>query len=68
MLFEAEEPKPGAGGKVTLWTNYKQIGEGRLEKTVPVAFSSYAGNDIGRHNTASWSTSPTSTTAPRRAR
>jgi len=50
MLFEADAPKPGSGGKVTLWCNDKQIGEGRLDKTVPVAFSSYAGMDIGRDN------------------
>jgi arylsulfatase len=50
MLFEADAPKPGSGGKVTLWANGRQIGEGRLEHTVPVAFSSYSGMDIGRDN------------------
>ncbi len=50
MLFEADAPKPGAGGKVTLWANDKQIGEGRLEHTVPIAFTSYSGMDIGRDN------------------
>jgi arylsulfatase len=50
MLFEADQPKPGSGGKVTLWANDKQIGEGRLDHTVPVAFSSYSGMDIGRDN------------------
>ena len=50
MLFEADEAKPGSGGKVTLWANDKQIGEGRLDKTVPIAFTSYAGMDIGRDN------------------
>jgi arylsulfatase len=50
MLFEADETKPGTGGAVTLWANDRQIGEGRLDKTVPVAFSSYAGMDIGRDN------------------
>ena len=35
---------------MTLWANDKQIGEGRLDKTVPVAFTSYAGMDIGRDN------------------
>ncbi len=50
MLFEADESKPGTGGKVTLWANGTQIGEGRLDRTVPVAFSSYAGMDIGRDN------------------
>ena len=50
MLFEADAPMPGSGGKVTLWANDKQIGEGRLDKTVPIAFTSYAGMDIGRDN------------------
>ena len=50
MLFEADEPKPGTGGTVTLWANDKQIGSGRIDHTVPVAFSSYAGMDIGRDN------------------
>jgi arylsulfatase A-like enzyme/uncharacterized membrane protein len=50
MLFQADEPKPGAGGNVTLWANDRQIGEGRLEHTVPIAFSSYSGMDISRDN------------------
>jgi arylsulfatase len=50
MLFEADEPKPGTPGKVTLWANDQQIGEGRLDHTVAVAFSSYAGMDVGRDN------------------
>jgi len=50
MLFETDQPKPGSGGTVTLWANGTQIGEGRLDHTVPVAFSSYAGMDIGRDN------------------
>ena len=32
MLFEADEPKPGSGGNVTLWANDEQIGEGRIER------------------------------------
>jgi len=50
MLFEADENKPGTGGKVTLWANDRQIGEGRMPRTVPVMFSSYAGMDVGRDN------------------
>ncbi|HEX6663451.1 MAG TPA: arylsulfatase [Gaiellaceae bacterium] len=50
MLLEADEANPGAGGRVTLWANGEQIGEGRVEKTVPIAFSTYAGMDIGRDN------------------
>jgi arylsulfatase len=50
MLFEADAPKPGTPGSVTLWANDRQIGEGRIERTVPVAFSSYSGMDISRDN------------------
>ena len=50
MLFEAQENKPGTGGTVTLWANGKQVGEGAMPHTVAVAFSSYAGMDIGRDN------------------
>jgi arylsulfatase len=50
MLFETDEPKPGSGGNVTLWANDEQIGEGRLDKTIPISPTSYAGMDIGRDN------------------
>jgi arylsulfatase A-like enzyme/uncharacterized membrane protein len=50
MLFEIDEPKPGSGGKVTLWANDEQIGEGRLNHTIPVIATSYAGMDVGRDN------------------
>ena len=50
MLFEADEPKPGTGGKVTLWAGDKQIGEGRLDKTISLIFTTYAGMDMGRDN------------------
>jgi arylsulfatase A-like enzyme/uncharacterized membrane protein len=50
MLFEADEPKPGAGGKVSLWANDKQIGEGALDKTISLIFTTYAGMDVGRDN------------------
>ncbi|HET6869270.1 MAG TPA: arylsulfatase [Solirubrobacteraceae bacterium] len=50
MLFETDEPKPGSGGTVTLWANGEQIGEGRLDHTIPIAPTSYAGMDIGRDN------------------
>jgi arylsulfatase len=50
MLFAADEAKPGTGGTVTLWANGTVIGEGKMPHTVPVAFSSYAGMDIGRDN------------------
>ncbi len=50
MLFEIDEPKPGAGGKVTLWANDKQIGEGTMPHTVAMLFTTYAGMDMGRDN------------------
>jgi len=50
MLFEADEPKPGSGGKVTLFAGEDKIGEGVLPRTVPLAYTSYAGMDIGRDN------------------
>lgn len=50
MLFEADEPIPGTGGQVTLYADDKKIGEGNMPKTVAVAFSSYAGMDVGRDN------------------
>ncbi len=50
MLFESDEPKPGSGGTVTLWAGEEKIGEGKLDRTVPIAFSSYAGMDVGRDN------------------
>ena len=50
MLFDADKPQPGTGGTVTLWANGTVIGEGKMAHTVPVAFSSYAGLDIGRDN------------------
>jgi arylsulfatase len=50
MLFEADEPNPGAGGKVTLSIDDEVVGEGRLDRTVPAAFTSYSGMDVGRDN------------------
>lgn len=50
MLFESDEAKPGSGGRVTLWAGEEQIGEGRLERTIPITATSYAGMDVGRDN------------------
>ncbi len=50
MLFESDEMKPGSGGTVTLWADDEQIGHGRLDHTIPIAATSYAGMDIGRDN------------------
>jgi arylsulfatase len=50
MLFEIDEPKPGSGGTVTLWANGRQIGEGRLDHTCAMLFTTYAAMDMGRDN------------------
>ena len=50
MQFDADETKPGTGGVASLWANGSRIGEGRIDRTVPLAFSSYAGMDIARDN------------------
>jgi arylsulfatase A-like enzyme/uncharacterized membrane protein len=50
MLFDIDEPRPGSGGTVTLWANGKQIGEGRLDHTCSMLFTTYAGMDMGRDN------------------
>ncbi|MCV7149942.1 arylsulfatase [Mycolicibacterium pyrenivorans] len=50
MLFEIDTPTPGSGGTVTLYAGDEKIGEGDMPKTVPVAFTSYAGMDVGRDN------------------
>ncbi|POY12135.1 arylsulfatase, partial [Mycobacterium kansasii] len=50
MLFESTQPVPGSGGRVTLWADDELIGEGDMPQTVPLAFSSYAGMDIGCDN------------------
>ena len=50
LQFEADAPKPATGGQVTLYVNDRPVGGGRIEHTVPVRFSAYAGMDIGRDN------------------
>ena len=50
MQFDADAPKPATGGQVTLFVNDKPVGGGRMDHTVPVRFSGYAGMDIGRDN------------------
>ena len=50
MLFEADEPKPGTGGKVTLLANGEEVGEGYIPQTVAMLYTTYAGMDIGRDN------------------
>ncbi len=50
MEFAADAAKPATGGVVTLFINDKPVGHGRMEHTVPIRFSGYAGMDIGRDN------------------
>ena len=50
MEFAADAPKPATGGEVTLFINDRAVGTGRMEHTVPIRFSGYAGMDIGRDN------------------
>jgi arylsulfatase len=50
MEFAADAPKPATGGEVTLYINDQPVGKGRMDHTVPIRFSAYAGMDIGRDN------------------
>jgi len=50
MQFDADAAKPATGGKVTLFVDDRPVGEGRMDHTVPIRFSGYAGMDIGRDN------------------
>ena len=50
LEFEADAPKPATGGQVTLFVNDKPVGGGRMDHSVPVRFSGYAGMDVGRDN------------------
>ncbi len=50
MEFVADGAKPATGGDVTLFVNDEQVGKGRMDFTVPIRFSGYAGMDIGRDN------------------
>ncbi len=50
LQFDADQQRPATGGTVSLYANAAKIGEGRMERTVPVRFSGYAGMDIGRDN------------------
>jgi arylsulfatase len=50
MEFAADAAKPATGGQVTLFVNGAEVGGGRMDHTVPMRFSAYAGMDIGRDN------------------
>ena len=43
-------PQPATGGDIRLFANGQEIGKGRMDHTVPLRFSGYAGMDIGRDN------------------
>ena len=50
MEFAADEAKPATGGEVTLFIDDRPVGKGRMDHSVPIRFSGYAGMDIGRDN------------------
>jgi len=50
MLFTSDEAKAGSGGEVTLFVNGDAVAKDRMPRTVPVAFSTYAGMDVARDN------------------
>ena len=50
MEFAADAPKPATGGDVTLYVDDSPVAKGRMDHTVPIRFSAYAGMDIGRDN------------------
>lgn len=50
MLFDADEMTPGTGGRVTLWADDRQIGEGEMPHTIALLFTTYGGMDISRDN------------------
>ena len=50
MEFEADSATPATGSDVRLFADGKEIGKGRMDNSVSVRFSGYAGMDIGRDN------------------
>ena len=49
--FKADQPgKLATGGTQRLLVNGRQVAAGKLEHTVPLRFSAYAGLDVGRDN------------------
>jgi hypothetical protein len=47
LEFAADAPEPATGGEVTLFVNDEPVGGGRMDQTVPMRFSGYAGMDVG---------------------
>jgi arylsulfatase len=50
VQLDADRQERSTGGTVSLYANRQRIGDGRLEATVGVRFSAYAGMDIGLDN------------------
>jgi len=50
LEFHADAPQPATGGDIRLFANGTEIGKGRMDHSVPLRFSGYAGMDIGRDN------------------
>jgi hypothetical protein len=48
--FEADAPVMAPPGTATLRVNGQEVGSGRMDHTVPILFTAYAGMDIGRDN------------------
>jgi arylsulfatase A-like enzyme len=48
--FAADAAKPATSGQMTLLVDGKPVADGRMDHTVPIRFSAYAGMDIGRDN------------------
>jgi arylsulfatase len=45
--FIVDAPKPGSGGKCSLYVDGQKVAEGRIPKTQPYAFSGDEGADVG---------------------
>jgi len=50
LEFAADGPRMGTGGEVSLFVNDRKVAEGRMDHTVPIRFSGYAGMDVGCDN------------------
>ena len=45
--FIVDAPKPGSGGKCSLYVDGQKVAEGYIPKTQPYAFSADEGTDVG---------------------
>jgi hypothetical protein len=48
--FVIGSPKPGSGGKCTLYVDGQQVAQGHIPKTQPFAFSADEGTDVAMDN------------------